>query len=117
MQLGVTYDVPSTGQTMSMFFVDMLVFGLLAFYFDHIDSSNRGKSYSPWFMFEKSYWVRGSDNNKNELNTKYSKNIKYNKNTNTKSIKLIEENDEITNKGKFNGNNFNFFKKMKVSII
>lgn len=56
MRFGIDYDVPSTAETMGMFFVDILLYGLLAFYFDHVDESNRGKSYDKLFFLKPSYW-------------------------------------------------------------
>lgn len=36
--------------------MDIFLFALLAWYFDHVDNSNRGKTYSKLFFLEKSYW-------------------------------------------------------------
>jgi hypothetical protein len=58
---GVDYDVPSTFTTVLYFFMDILVFGVLTWYFDHIDSSNRGKSYDKLFFLKKSYWTGKSN--------------------------------------------------------
>ena len=41
---------------MLTFLLDILLFSLLAWYFDHVDDSNRGKNYSKLFFLEKSYW-------------------------------------------------------------
>lgn len=54
----VNYDVPSTGETFAKFFLDILLFLILTWYFDHVDSSNRGKNYSKLFFFEKKYWCK-----------------------------------------------------------
>lgn len=56
MRFDVHYDVPSTAETMGLFFVDILLYSLLAFYFDHVDESNRGKSCDKLFFFKPSYW-------------------------------------------------------------
>lgn len=56
MRGNVSYDVPSTAETIGVFFMDILLFFLLAWYFDHIDNSNRGKSYGYFFFLEKNYW-------------------------------------------------------------
>jgi hypothetical protein len=58
MRFGISYDVPSTAQTIGYFFMDIALYVLLAWYFDHIDNSNRGKSYKKLFFLEKSYWCR-----------------------------------------------------------
>jgi hypothetical protein len=56
MRPNIEYDVPSTASTMGMFFLDIFVYFLLAWYFDHIDNSNRGKSYGYFFFLDKNYW-------------------------------------------------------------
>jgi len=56
MAFNVNYDVPSTAETMGMFFIDIFLYFILAWYFDHIDSSNRGKSYGYFFFLDKNYW-------------------------------------------------------------
>jgi hypothetical protein len=56
MRFNVFYDVPSTAETMGMFFLDIALYSLLAFYFDHVDESNRGKSYEYLFFLKGSYW-------------------------------------------------------------
>ncbi len=57
MKGGITYDVPSTFYTILFFFVDILIYGVLTWYFDHVDSSNRGKSYSKIFFLQPIYWT------------------------------------------------------------
>jgi hypothetical protein len=52
MRPNIKYDVPSTAYTIALLAMDMLVFGLMAFYFDHVDNSNRGKNYSKYFFIE-----------------------------------------------------------------
>lgn len=56
MRYDVHYDVPSTAETIGMFLVDILLYSLLAWYFDHVDESNRGKSYDKLFFLRPSYW-------------------------------------------------------------
>jgi len=56
MKYGVKYDVPSTFTTILFFYLNIIIFGALAWYFDHVDSSNRGKTYSYSFFLNKSYW-------------------------------------------------------------
>lgn len=56
MRFDVKYDVPSTAETIGMFLVDILLYSLLAWYFDHVDESNRGKSYDKLFFLRLSYW-------------------------------------------------------------
>lgn len=56
MGFGVKYDVPSTAETIGMFLIDILLYALLAWYFDHVDESNRGKSYDKLFFMSPSYW-------------------------------------------------------------
>lgn len=41
---------------MATFILDIILFSVLAWYFDHVDDSNRGKSYSKLFFLEKKYW-------------------------------------------------------------
>ena len=65
MRFGVEYDVPSTFETTLYFFVDIFIFALLAWYFDHVDSSNRGKTYKPFFFLDKNYWC-GKSKKKSE---------------------------------------------------
>jgi hypothetical protein len=52
MRPNIEYDVPSTAQTMAYFFMDIFLFAVLAFYFDHVDSSNRGKTYNKLFFLD-----------------------------------------------------------------
>jgi hypothetical protein len=56
MKYGVKYDVPSTFTTILYLYMNICIFGVLAWYFDHVDSSNRGKTYGYFFFLEKSYW-------------------------------------------------------------
>ena len=56
MRPNIEYDVPSTAETMGFFFLDMILFAVLAWYFDHVDSSNRGKTYDYLFFLDKNYW-------------------------------------------------------------
>jgi ABC-type multidrug transport system fused ATPase/permease subunit len=74
----IFYDVPSTYTTILYFLMDILVFSILAWYFDHVDSSNRGKSYGKLFFLEKSYWIGNSKeteiiNNSDEIRDMKSK--------------------------------------------
>jgi hypothetical protein len=62
LRFGIDYDVPSTAETLGMFFVDILLYCLLAFYFDHVDESNRGKSYDKLFFLKPSYWCNAKGN-------------------------------------------------------
>ena len=39
-----------------MFLLDIVFYFILAFYFDHADDSNRGKTYSKFFFLQKSFW-------------------------------------------------------------
>jgi len=41
---------------MATFILDILLFSILAWYFDHVDDSNRGKNYSKLFFLDKNYW-------------------------------------------------------------
>lgn len=65
----VEYDVPSTLHTMSYFLMDIFVYTVLAFYFDHVDSSNRGKSYSAYFFCQKKYWVKETKSERRARNS------------------------------------------------
>jgi hypothetical protein len=62
MRPDITYDVPSTAGTVGMFFFDIFLYSILAWYFDHIDSSNRGKSYGYFFFLDKNYWFNSKAN-------------------------------------------------------
>jgi len=53
MRPDIQYDVPSTAETMSYFFLNILFFSILTWYFDHIDNSNRGKTYSKLFCLNR----------------------------------------------------------------
>jgi hypothetical protein len=64
MRFDVFYDVPSTFDSILKFYLNIFVFAILTWYFDHVDSSNRGKSYGYFFFFEKNYWCSGEKNNK-----------------------------------------------------
>lgn len=61
---GVYYDLPSTAYTIGFFFIDISIYVILAWYFDHVDSSNRGKSYSKLFFLKKSYWCKSKQTQK-----------------------------------------------------
>ncbi len=52
MRPNIEYDVPSTAETMAYFLMDILLFATLAIYFDHVDSSNRGKTYGKLFFLD-----------------------------------------------------------------
>jgi len=67
MRFDVHYDVPSTAETMGMFFIDIFLYSLLAFYFDHVDESNRGKSYDKIFFLKPSYWFNTRNKKKSAL--------------------------------------------------
>lgn len=99
----VKYDVPSTFQTFLFFFVDIVVYLLLAWYFDHVDSSNRGKSYSALFFLEKKYWVKdtvGRKRARNLSNEVYKKDIE-------EISKLLNEKEErLLNSPSFNNCTF-----------
>ena len=41
--------------------MNVVFFGLLTFYFDHVDDSNRGRSFSKLFFLDKKYWLGTSD--------------------------------------------------------
>lgn len=56
MRPNIVYDVPSTAETMGKFFMDIALYTILAWYFDHIDSSNRGKNYGYFFFLKGNYW-------------------------------------------------------------
>jgi hypothetical protein len=70
MRGGIVYDVPSTMETILYFLMDIVIFGLLAWYFDHVDSSNRGKTYSKLFFLEKDYWFSSNKKKINEVDYK-----------------------------------------------
>jgi hypothetical protein len=56
MRPNIQYDVPSTAETIGKFFMDILLYAILAWYFDHVDSSNRGKNYGYFFFLDRNYW-------------------------------------------------------------
>ncbi len=56
MRPNLQYDVPSTAETIATFILDIVLFTLLAWYFDHIDNSNRGKTYGYLFFLDSDYW-------------------------------------------------------------
>lgn len=38
--------------------MDIFLYSILAWYFDHIDNSNRGKTYKKLFFLDMNYWCR-----------------------------------------------------------
>jgi hypothetical protein len=131
MRPDVHYDVPSTAETMGIFFTDILVYALLAWYFDHIDESNRGKSYDKLFFLRPSYWfnlkttpkLRILQNNSTTTSPKngdFASEISPNQDKNTRNLsvnsymningntpeKLLNEQIAGLNEG---GNNKNYF--------
>jgi hypothetical protein len=68
MRPNINYDVPSTAETMGLFLIDILLFFILAWYFDHVDSSNRGKTFSYFFFLDKNYWLNSRKQNKIPMN-------------------------------------------------
>jgi len=127
----VHYDVPSTAETMGIFFTDILVYALLAWYFDHIDESNRGKSYDKLFFLRPSYWfnlkttpklaiLRNNSATTSPKNGDFASEINPNQDKNTRNLsvnsymningntpeKLLNEQIAGLNKG---GNNKNYF--------
>ncbi len=80
MKYGVSYDVPSTFTTILYFYMNIFVFGALTWYFDHVDISNRGKTYEYLFFLKKDYWcpskrIKSNINRFNELNQIYSETL------------------------------------------
>jgi hypothetical protein len=67
MKGGVKYIVPSTFYTILYFYMNIFIFALLTWYFDHVDSSNRGKTYGYFFFLDKSYWC-GSKRVRSNIN-------------------------------------------------
>lgn len=55
--LKVAYDSPSTAYMVMWMFFDCIFYFLLAWYFDNVVSSNRGKDESKTFFLNKDYWV------------------------------------------------------------
>lgn len=55
--LETEYDVPPTYQSLLWMIANTLIFTLLTWYFDNVDESNKGKTVSYFFCFEKKYWL------------------------------------------------------------
>jgi hypothetical protein len=91
----VYYDVPSTAETMGWFLIDIILFSLLAFYFDHVDQSNQGKSNGYFFFLQKKYWLGASE----EDSKKLKKNLKL--------IDIDNINKEFENSSLSSANNIN----------
>eukprot|EP00347_Sterkiella_histriomuscorum_P002432 403368176 len=53
---GIGYTVPSPLKSLWILIADCILFAFLAWYFDHIISSNRGVSNPAYFLFTKKYW-------------------------------------------------------------
>lgn len=102
MKYGVKYDVPSTFETILYFYMNIFIFGALAWYFDHVDSSNRGKTYGYLFFLKKSYWCGRKGSKANASNLHYYERI-YNEIIDDKKSfdKIIESNVEKSGKRKF----------------
>jgi hypothetical protein len=100
MQGNINFDVPTTLETIGYLCLDMIFYGILAWYFDHVDSSNRGKSYSKIFCFQKSYWCKSKNSNKERTKSLHTVNdiSQISKVLNAKEQKLLE---------KFSSNSFN----------
>ena len=73
--LETEYNVPPTYQSLLWMLANMVIFAILTWYFDNVDESNKGKTVSYYFCFDKQYW----------LGTKRT----------TRFIKLVEESNEI----------------------
>lgn len=54
--LETEYDVPPTYDSFLWMFFNIILFWLLTWYFDNVNESNKGKSVSYWFCFDKNYW-------------------------------------------------------------
>ena len=82
-QLGTKYYAPPTSTNLLLLLMDTILFGILAWYFDHILSHNRGKSLTPYFFFTSSYWC---PKRKNKIKKTFKK---------KKGEILIDEDNEI----------------------
>ena len=112
---------------MCLLYINIIFYGLLAWYFDHVDSSNRGKSYSRLFFLDKKYWC-GTKVNKNEnfeavSVTKKSSNLS-NKllNDSSQYIKMEDDHDTKSNLSLSKDNQrlinfFNFKANVKNKIL
>jgi hypothetical protein len=96
----VLYDVPSTFETMSWFLIDIALFSLLAFYFDHVDQSNQGKSYGYFFFLQKKYWFGANE----EDSKKLKKNLQL---KNIDNLNKVFDTNSVSSKNNINGNSNN----------
>jgi hypothetical protein len=55
---GVTYSTPSPLESMRIIFIDMCIFLVLTWYFDHILSHNRGVADPSYFFLTQKYWYQ-----------------------------------------------------------
>lgn len=94
----ISYDVPSPLSTISMFFVDILLYSLFAFYFDHVDSSNRGKSFKKLFFLDKNYWCHDKIPERSGKVKKVASSISKDKEDNENANENVDKINEVKKK-------------------
>jgi hypothetical protein len=86
MRGGVEYDVPSTFYTLTKFLINIAFYSILTWYFDHVDSSNRGKNFDKLFFLDLKYWCKTTTLNDYNINyTKIIENLKQKLNISNKN--------------------------------
>lgn len=64
--LDVTYTMPSGMESLMILLGDVVMYLVLAWYFDHVISNNRGVADPPYFLFTKKYWMSWKKSDPNE---------------------------------------------------
>jgi len=100
MKGGVNYIVPSTFSTILYLYMNIFIFALLTWYFDHVDSSNRGKTYGYFFFLDKAYWCRAKKNRSYNNKNNYSFDLAYSETLEDKRRLESTKNKENNNSSK-----------------
>jgi hypothetical protein len=75
------FIIPSTFYSIMKMFLSIIFYFLLTWYFDHIDSSNRGRYYKYLFFLEGKYWTGVSDDQRRKEKERQEKKLEESKST------------------------------------
>lgn len=70
--MGDTYESPTPLFGFAVFMIDIVIYGFLVWYFDHVFSSNRGTSENFYFFLTRQYWESLCCNKKYKVSSLFS---------------------------------------------
>ena len=96
---GNSSTVPSTAETLLMLIGNAVMFGIIAWYLDHVVESNRGAP-DPWyFFFTRKYWGCKKKNSIKQSLTSASPNLDYNYRIQNSSVLSEQDLDGVKIEG------------------